>query len=763
MKREGKVFIVSAVLLLVMFLIPSLLAAQSVNLLLNGSFEDGNFSLTGFPSDWTPDAFDPSATLIWDNSQAHLGSKSVKIEAPTPNDARWISQTVTVQPNTNYLVSGWIKTENVAHSSQSVDAGANLSLFGTWTRSEGLFGTNDWTYVSFVFNSGSDTQVTIAARLGYWSGTTTGTVWFDDLQLTLIDPSGPHPRWKILVLIYGTTDFTYTDSSHVGSVSDWTSDVFAPSATLTWDNSQAYLGSKSVKIEAPTPNDARWISQTVTVQPNTNYLVSGWIKTENVAHSSQAVDAGANLSLFGTWTRSEGLFGTNDWTYVSFVFNSGTDIQVTIAARLGYWSGTTTGTVWFDDLQLTPVSGAPVNLLKNGSFEDADTSIERHVVASMTPDEKDQAASAATLFVKTDIPALTSGNMIPILTIRYPDRALTELSGSAGSGWWPAPENTAPERDPAFDSVIVIWDPRCTDQNTGEYIWIGNAAGFTPFLGTGQTYTTLIIEAAISYGHRNVFKHEYGHSISEYFDASGTAPKPKVENHTDATQYVNCYTGQYYVWEDDTEANPIPNSIYNNDSGFTHDYYSGTTALASQPTRCLGITSNAWASGGPVSKPGTPTPEIINDLVTFKPIKSTYTTTSDTSDCGDGFVGQFSFDARLTNKCNSSLNGLVVEVTELTNNNVLQNADGGAGGVGSRLTVQNEGDYADGVLSPGESVDVNFIICLTNSNRFRFVVDVLGSKEAASSQALEALQSTGTEPRRVKLHKRGFFGRFRPK
>jgi hypothetical protein len=771
-EKEGlmnkvKIVLIPAVLLLTVFLTPSLLAAQSVNLLNNGSFENGNFSLTSPPSDWTPDVFDPSATLTWDNSQAHLGSKSVKIEAPTPNDARWISQTVTVQPDTNYLVSGWIKTENVAHSSQSVDAGANLSLFGTWMRSEGLFGTNDWTYVSFVFNSGSDTQVTIAARLGYWSGTTTGTAWFDDLQLTPIDTSGPHPRWKILVLIYGKTDFTYTDSSYVGSVSNWTSDAFDPSGTLTWDNSQAHLGSKCVKIEAPTPNDASWF-QTVTVQPDTNYLVSGWIKTENVAHPSQSVDAGANLCLHGTWTRSEGLFGTNEWTQVSFVFNSGTDTQVTIAARLGYWSGTTTGAAWFDDLQLTPESGAPVNLLENGSFEDTATPIEHHVVASMTPDEKDQAASAATQFVKTDIPALTSGNMIPILTIRYPDRALTELGPNAG-GWWPAPENTATERDPAFDSVIVIWDPRCIDQNTGEPIWIGSAAGLTPNMGTGQTYTTLIIESAISYGHRNVFKHEYGHSILEYFDAAGTAPKPKVENHTDATQYVNCHTGQYYIWEDETDANPIPNSIYNNDSGFTHDYYSGTTALAYQPSRCLGITPDAWASGGPVSKPGTPTPEIINDLVTFEPIKSTYQTTSDTTGCGDAFVGQFSFDARLTNTSISPLNGLVAEVTELTNTNVLQNADGGAGGVGARLTVQGEGEYADGALNPGEFVDVHFIICLTANKPFRFVVDVLGFKEGQiDSSQVAVLQSTGMKPGHAKFRKgsgvtrKGFFGRFRP-
>ena len=59
-----------------------------------------------------------------------------------------------------------------------------------------------------------------------------------------------------------------------------------------------------------------------------------------------------------------------------------------------------------------------------------------------------------------------------------------------------------------------------------------------------------------------------------------------------------------YVWLDETDANPIPNSIYNNESGFTHDYYSGTTALATDPMHCLGITPSAWATGGPVSMPG---------------------------------------------------------------------------------------------------------------------------------------------------------------
>lgn len=158
-------------------------------------------------------------------------------------------------------------------------------------------------------------------------------------------------------------------------------------------------------------------------------------------------------------------------------------------------------------------------------------------------------------------------------------------------------------------------------------------------------------------------------------------------------------------------------------------------------------------------------PQIINDLVTFEPIKSTYETISNTPCCGDGFVEQFSFDARLTNKSGVAIpfSDLVVKVQELTNGNLLQNADDGAGGAGASLTVPvpEEGGYADGVLSKGESVDVPFIICLKKKGSFSFVVDVLGIKGAASSQALETPQSTDTEPRRAKFSK-GFFGRFRP-
>ena len=124
---------------------------------------------------------------------------------------------------------------------------------------------------------------------------------------------------------------------------------------------------------------------------------------------------------------------------------------------------------------------------------------------------------------------------------------------------------------------------------------------------------------------------------------------------------------------------------------------------------------------------GVPKLDIVNDLVTFEPIGSTYRSTYDTTGCTEGFVGKFSFNACLTNTSDSSLADLVVKVAELTNDNLLQNADGGPGGKGSQLTVTIEDGYSDGVLGPGESIIVPFTICLKEFSSFRFFVDVLGT------------------------------------
>jgi hypothetical protein len=116
-------------------------------------------------------------------------------------------------------------------------------------------------------------------------------------------------------------------------------------------------------------------------------------------------------------------------------------------------------------------------------------------------------------------------------------------------------------------------------------------------------------------------------------------------------------------------------------------------------------------------------PPVINSLVTFTPDTKSFSTSSDTTGCPSGFVGKFSFSATLTDKSTSpSVSDLVVQVTTLTNGNLLENADGGPAEVGATLTLP-------GTLSPGQSEDVQFIICLKQKGKFSFFVDVLGTVE----------------------------------
>ncbi len=98
---------------------------------------------------------------------------------------------------------------------------------------------------------------------------------------------------------------------------------------------------------------------------------------------------------------------------------------------------------------------------------------------------------------------------------------------------------------------------------------------------------------------------------------------------------------------------------------------------------------------------------------------------------GQGFVGKFNFTATLAAKSGSpTLSNLVVRVAELSNGNLLQNADNGAGGLGALLTIPTglDTEYRDGMLSYPENIrSIPFRICLKSLTRFEFKVDVFGT------------------------------------
>lgn len=163
-------------------------AGAGVNLLPNASFETGREAT---PADWSPYVWAGAPGFAWD-TQGHTGARSVKIGAASGSDASWWT-TVRVEPNTDYRISGWIRTENVVPLGGG--AGAVLDAHGlTGTTTPVLTGSHDWTRVETVINSGSRTVLQINATLG-GGGRARGAAWFDDVVLA---PVANVRTWRLV-------------------------------------------------------------------------------------------------------------------------------------------------------------------------------------------------------------------------------------------------------------------------------------------------------------------------------------------------------------------------------------------------------------------------------------------------------------------------------------------------------------------------------------------------------------------------------------
>jgi hypothetical protein len=146
--------------------------SQTSNLLANPSLEE---VVDGKAVGWEPAYFQGTAVFTVADS-GRRGRHSLCITASEPADVSWMAK-LTVKPHTTYLFKGWIRTEQVAGA-----MGALFTRHPTDQRSEAVTGTSGWRLMSFQFDSGDNTTVEINCLLGGW-GRSTGTAWFDDLEL----------------------------------------------------------------------------------------------------------------------------------------------------------------------------------------------------------------------------------------------------------------------------------------------------------------------------------------------------------------------------------------------------------------------------------------------------------------------------------------------------------------------------------------------------------------------------------------------------
>jgi alpha-L-arabinofuranosidase len=114
----------------------------------------------------------------------------------------------------------------------------------------------------------------------------------------------------------------------------------------------AHSGERSVMISSEKGADASWVA-TVPIRPYSRYRLSGWIKTENLVAGT---GRGAQINVNGEEWHTPPVIGTQDWTRVEVEFDAGANDALEVTCLFGGW-GRSTGKAWFDDVELTRLSG----------------------------------------------------------------------------------------------------------------------------------------------------------------------------------------------------------------------------------------------------------------------------------------------------------------------------------------------------------------------------------------------------------------------
>jgi len=289
-------------------------APETANVLQNGNFESGT-------TNWT--LGQPSSL---DSSTKQEGLNSLKIEVSSIN-TNSDYQSVNLEPNTTYTLSGWIKTENVPGGGGG--KGAQVYYYNPQSGSQYIAAieyTNDWKMYSKTFTTGANTAnglVVIKIKGG------AGKAWFDNLILAKGDTV------PVNVLQNGNFE---------SGTTNWT--LGQPSSL---DSSTKQEGLNSLKIEVSSIN-TNIDYQSVNLEPNTTYTLIAWIKTENVPGGGGG--KGAQVYYYNPESGGQYLPTveyTKDWKMYSKTFTTGANTangKVSMRIKGG------AGKAWFDSLVL---------------------------------------------------------------------------------------------------------------------------------------------------------------------------------------------------------------------------------------------------------------------------------------------------------------------------------------------------------------------------------------------------------------------------
>lgn len=345
------------------------------NLLENPSFETPAGGDTGdadaMPVGWSNTDYSGSPEFSYAET-GYEGDRSVQVSSSEGADASW-NTTVAVDPNTEYTLSAYVRTDGLElvdgtaigegplGATINVEQIANTDSGTQWdTIPSGLAGTNDWTELSTTIDSGDLEELQINCLFGGY-GTATGTAWFDNVSLT--DPDGNN-----LLPNASFEEGAGTDSpSDPETPANWEGTTYGGTAEFTYTSDVSRTGEYSVRVDSTEGADASWTQYRDDLEPNSEYRFRAWVRTSDDFSNSEdgtgeiGSSYGVTINVHSLGQGSVTDYYTEPvegWQLLETTFSTGASPgEFQLNLLFGGW-GDATGTVWFDDTELTRIGGS---------------------------------------------------------------------------------------------------------------------------------------------------------------------------------------------------------------------------------------------------------------------------------------------------------------------------------------------------------------------------------------------------------------------
>ncbi len=147
------------------------------------------------------------------------------------------------------------------------------------------------------------------------------------------------------------TETCFASACEVGEGSFWTQEVWGGSASFSYSPvAHSGLGSLST-VSVPGVN-AAWV-HAEGVRPQSYYLLSAWVKTDNLV-PLDGLGAWLDMHPLGD-CHTIPLVGTSDWTKLQAMVYTGDVADIEVNCILGGW-GLAVGQAWYDDIELRMVA-----------------------------------------------------------------------------------------------------------------------------------------------------------------------------------------------------------------------------------------------------------------------------------------------------------------------------------------------------------------------------------------------------------------------